>query len=111
MTIVGLAIALLFSIVTMVRRIKQKNPFPIKILFKNSIILLVILFGICFMSRTGYDNSERNFNERVVGYYTSYLDNYSLYHPGEGLYDQKEPEKEQKIGTYLSHNKGRSATD
>ena len=97
LTMVGLVAAFLISIVPMIRKtIKKDTSFKAKRHLVNIIFLLVLLFIICCLSRTGYDNSERNFNERVMGYYTSFLDNYPLYHPGKELFKEETVEKKEK---------------
>ncbi len=94
LTIVGIIVAFLISTVPMIKKTKRKNTsFKKKSHFKNLIFFLVLLFLIFCLSRTGYDNSERNFNERVMGYYVSFLDNYHLYHPGKELYKEEIGEK------------------
>lgn len=114
LTIVGLIIAFLFSIVPMIIKTKQKNTsFTKKNHFKNLIIFLLILFIIGWLSRTGYDNSERNFNERVIGYYVTFLDNYPLYHSGGKLSRDETGERREKgttgevpvVGIDLSEHK------
>lgn len=43
-------------------------------LSKKNIILIVFLIGLFFLAKTGYRVTEQNFDERVFGYYFSYID-------------------------------------
>jgi hypothetical protein len=93
LTIAGSFITLLFGFIRIIIKFsKPKNNNEkrhINDLIKktgklliNYVVIIICLVFIAHIFGIAYDNADRNFIERAIGYFTSYVDNFHLHNPG-----------------------------